>query len=411
MENMKNKIVGIFVFMLLITTCVIPVYGFESQSNVKKSSILEIPDSYVIENVPYVSQGDTYYCYYASITMIFQYYRINASLFEVLFNSGIGYSGAYKILYPCLNFAANGISMTVKDRQFLSEIYGLNYSRWSCNDKSISDDSKWQMYWTYVKENISKNIPVTTIVMMENLPYIPPEPPLDHMIVLVGYNQTNGTVCVHDPYAGVVNASLSGAYIFIPIECIRKTISNFSYFFEKFEDTSNEPLSKEEAFELAHSRNIQKMKGDSNAYDKDELNTIQGNRKTLIFFGVNSLKFLKRSYNIGNLLMMKIVGTYDIVNSYSSVMFYIPYEGKHNMSQYLIENADMYPNGFFEANMLDIEANNWLLLYFKNIELFSIPNFRLSSKILVLKEIRDILDVIISIEEDIITGPSSIVSS
>jgi polyhydroxybutyrate depolymerase len=36
---MKKKIVGIFVCMLLITTCVVPVYGTISVSNVKKSSV------------------------------------------------------------------------------------------------------------------------------------------------------------------------------------------------------------------------------------------------------------------------------------------------------------------------------------------------------------------------------------
>ena len=36
---MKNKIIGIFVCMLLITTCVLPVCGTVSESNEKKSSV------------------------------------------------------------------------------------------------------------------------------------------------------------------------------------------------------------------------------------------------------------------------------------------------------------------------------------------------------------------------------------
>ena len=42
-KYMRNKIIGIFVCILLITTCVGPVYGSMSASNVNKSSTVEIP--------------------------------------------------------------------------------------------------------------------------------------------------------------------------------------------------------------------------------------------------------------------------------------------------------------------------------------------------------------------------------
>jgi hypothetical protein len=388
--------------MLLITTGVLPVSGTISENNNKKSSTVEIPDSYVIENVPYVSQGDSYYCIYACPTMIFQYYGINASLHEVCFNSGVGYSLGYKIIYPCFSFPGTIMSQTGEDRQFLADIYGLNYREWFCNDKSISDDMKWQMYWTKVKENISKNIPVMTEVLLENLPYIPNEPG-DHMILLVGYNDTNNTVCVHDSYASVVNSSVSGSYIYISIDCIKKSINYYLYLFEIFEDAIDEPLSKTEAFELAHTRNINRMKGDANAYSK-EYTLVLGHE--LYIFGVHALKFLKHSYNIRNILMLtisdKIRGTSYIYES-AYWCYWIFYE-KHNISQYLIENSDLYSNAIFDAEMLEIEANNWLLLNLTIMKLSSIPIFRLPAKMLVLKEIRDILDIIISIEKDIINS-------
>jgi len=147
------------------------------------------------------------------------------------------------------------------------------------------------------------------------------------------------------------------------------------------------------------------MKGDPRSYDKEFITTqIQTG---VHIFGVHAVKFLKQSYKIGHVLMMNIWGTYIM----STFFCYEMYQEKHNMSQYLIENADLHSNALFEGYMLDIEAYNWGLLYFKNMELSSIPNFRILAKILVMKEIRDILDVIISIEKDIINGPPSTVPS
>lgn len=297
---MKNKIIGIFVFTLMIATCAIPVYGIESQSDGKKSSTVEIPDSHIIENVPYVSMGDSWYCYYATATMIFQYYGINASFFDVLFNSGVGYFAGYQITWPCIIFPDVGICPDIKDRQFLTDIYGLNFSFWYCLDKSVSDENKWQMYWTNVKENISQNIPVITHVMLEDLPYIPGESG-GHWILLVGFNETNNTVCVHDPYATVVNKSISGTYIYIPIDILKESTKSVDdrFYFEIFEKTSHTPLSKKEAFALAHSRNIQQMKGYVKVYTKFCWVPI---------CGIHALTFFKHSNTIRNLLMSNFIG-------------------------------------------------------------------------------------------------------
>jgi len=400
---MKNKSVVFFVCMLMITTGVIPVSSTISQNDEKKSSPLEIPNSHIIENIPYVNQGDSYYCPYASITMIFQYYGINTSLFEVLFNSGVGYSIGYKITKPCFGFAGYIMSQGYKDRQFLANIYGLKYSYWKCDDKSLSEDSKWQLYWTCIKENISKDIPVATWVWMDELPYYKNQS-IDHEILLVGYNETNNSVCVHDSYVNFYNASISGTYIYIPIDCIKKS-QNFlfdKYLFEIFEKTANSPLSKKEAFELAHSRNIQRMKGDANVYDKDFIKTELG----IHIFGVYALKFIQHSYKMRNILLRNLMGKItgiDKIRLLANYSWWNYYE-KHNMSQYLIENADLYANAKYEADMLENESNNWFFLYYKNIELSSIPIFRIPAQLSVVKEIRNTLDVIISIEKDIITN-------
>jgi hypothetical protein len=311
------------------------------------------------------------------------------------------------MIHPCDFYVGAGLSSWMEDRQLLADIYGLNYSRWSCADKSISDEMKWQMYWTKVKENISNNIPVATKVLLENLPYIPNETGL-HMILLVGYNQTNNTVCIHCSYAHVFNASLTGMYMYLPIDCIKNSVKKWDYFFEIFTDTSDEPLSKKDAFELAHSRNIQKMKGDADAYDKECIKGLGCH-----VFGVRAVKFLKHSYNIRNILMYnildKIRGTDTIY--YLAFWCYYNFVEKHNVSQYLIEHADLHPNALFEGQMLDIEAHNWLLLNHTMAKLSSIPFFRIPAKISLLKEIRNTLDVIISIEKDIINGPTSKLSS
>jgi hypothetical protein len=196
--------------------------------------------------------------------------------------------------------------------------------------------------------------------------------------------------------------------MYLPIDCIKNSVKKWDYFFEIFTDTSDEPLSKKDAFELAHSRNIQKMKGDADAYDKECIKGLGCH-----VFGVRAVKFLKHSYNIRNILKYKILdkirGT-DTIN-YLAYWCYYNFVEKHNVSQYLIEHADLHPNALYEGEMLDIEAHNWLLLNLTIIKLSSIRIFRIPLQISLLKEIIDIFDVIISIEKDIIAGSLSIVAS
>lgn len=398
---MKNKIIGLFVCILLITNSIISVCGTENERSTTKSSTFEIPDGHIILNVPYVNQGKSLYCIYASITMIFQYYGINTSLLEVCYNSGVGYSLGYKIRYPCLCIPGALMSQEAADRQFLAEIYGLNYSYWNVNDN-------WQLYWTFVKENISQNIPVTTEILMQNLPYYKNiSGNKAHTILLVGYNETNNTVCVHDSAATVVNHSMtSGAYIYIPIDSLKKALNLFNkkYLFEIFKLTINQPLTKKEAFELAHSRNIKRMKGDAKAYDKEFIRSKLGALTHI--FGVHVLKYLKHSYNFRNIFFLKItdkITKTNFIKELARWSYLIHYE-KRNMSQYLTENVDLHPTAFFDANMLEIEAHNWLLLNLTFIKLSSISIFRLPTIIVTVEEIRNILDVISFIENNIIAG-------
>jgi hypothetical protein len=401
---MKKKIIGIFVCLLLIVTGVIPVSSTIRQSDEKKSSLEEIPESHIIENIPYVNQGDSMYCWCATVTMTFQYYGINTSLFEMLFNSGIGYSVGYKIQWPCMSVPGYFFGQLAEERRFLANIYGVEYRYNDFYDTSISDDSKWQMYWTSVKENISQNIPVTTAIWMDELPYYENQP-YSHYILLVGYNETNSTVCIHDSIATVYGTSMtSGAYIHIPINSLKNAIQYLdnTYLVETFEDTSDELLSKTDAFKLAHSRNINTTKGDADAFDKE----FHGVGSPIHIFGVRAVKFIKHSYNMRNKIILtisdKIRGT-DTRLTLADYCWWM-YVEKHNMSQYLMKNTVLYPNAEYEAAMLEAEAGNWLLLYYKNMELWSIPTFRLPLQISVLKEIRDILDVIISIEKDVINS-------
>ena len=399
-----RKFLTISIILVMGITPILPNLS-AIQINLNTTNTSEIPESHIIENVHYVSQGKSLYCAYATITMIFQYYQVNASLFEVLYNSGVGYSVGYKITYPCLSLTGYIMSQGTEDRQFLAELYGLNYSHHSINDKSISDENKWQMYWAYAKQNITKNIPVSTEVKMDELPYY--ENISDsHYVVIVGFNETNNTVCVHDSFANVSNKSHRGAYIHIPIDLFKKSL-NDAYFFEIFEDTTDKPLPKKEAFEIAHSRNIKRMKGDANAYDKEFIKTQLG----VHIFGVNALKFIKQSYKIRNILLLNIMGKIkgtDNIHRLATYCYQISSE-KHNMSQYLIENADLHSDAMFEAEMLEIESNNWKFLSIQNWKLWYITkDIRIPFKILacipILKEIRSTLDTIAYIEKAIIHG-------
>ena len=90
-------------------------------------------------------------------------------------------------------------------------------------------------YLPKLKENISQDIPFITSVNPFDLPSIQnqynlPELfwnaiPGGHAIVIVGFNETNQTVCYNDPAAGYFGGDSFGTYAWMTYETLKKAIS------------------------------------------------------------------------------------------------------------------------------------------------------------------------------------------
>ena len=420
----RNRSITLIAVFAVVVTPLLS-YSTVSASNLNQSSnaLSEPPEAYVIEGIPYVGQ-DGPYCAYASITMIFQYYGINTTEHEVLYNSGAGHSFAYKSRLSGIH-----LSFNPNERRFLASLYGLSYEVWRADIKSMSLEECWQEYWNRVKENISKGIPICTSVN----PFLTPSSkdftgipiwlsrllsklniilPASHAIILVGYNESNGTVCYNDPANGLWNDEAGGTYVWMNKTEYKKAVDKsmgLRYRIEIFIDTPNDPLNKTEIFTRAHQRNIERMRGNKSAYAetfskfslginglkelRNDLSNVKNRLATIMEYKISGSMYrvLCRIFRTIELWRASLMGLYE----------YEPYVKRH-LSQYLYENSDISELCEVEARLLEREAENWskldsYLLEFENVRFINV----LIPRIIVYKMIKT-LDNIIAIEEAII---------
>ena len=260
-----------------------------------------------------------------------------------------------------------------------------------------------------------------------------------HAILLVGFNETNGTICYHDPAAALWKHPESGTYAWMNLTKFRKSVfrlslynSYQSYSIEIFTDTPDAPLDKKTAFELAHERNIKKINGDISVYDDHivydwgctdlGINAVEELKKDMGMgvqhrFNTAALyKFICVShlYSIGYKFSRLVNLTFPSVFNFSmSTSLINDYDliaiQKHNMSQYL-ENLQYQVNDTNisdickrDAKLLAFESENWtkLGIYFSRFLRRGIF-MTLPFGILTIKQMENIVTDIISIEEEII---------
>ena len=84
-------------------------------------------DSHVVEDIPYIGQNENFYCNWACFAMVLNHYGINATLNEVLFNHGMGYSQQY-FDSEVMRLPRSGHHLSVDPIHFLyiSDLYGLS---------------------------------------------------------------------------------------------------------------------------------------------------------------------------------------------------------------------------------------------------------------------------------------------
>jgi hypothetical protein len=404
-------------------------------------------ESYIIEGIPYVSQETGFYSTYASPTMIFKYYGINTTLEEVLFILGVGYSIAYlkHSLLPGWQIS--------RDYNYISNLYGLSHEKWLPNEPAdILDSGFWERYWTKIKENITKDIPVLTIT--NEISYniksckllrfkYSPKPIMRniHAIVIVGFNESNQTICFNDPSLGIKYKQENGHYIWrdltdfqngylicrnyypVPISTFKKVV---------------EPIDKVTLFEMAHMRNIERLNGNTTVYYDD---WILGNvsEKSNGLLGIKALekykkitrsrlkhnylilpkkKFIeikngeiKNSSNFTMMLSTNFLKNFGNIFSRLKISCkgkkmskpFMVYTDKNYTLQYLKTNSDLLNENSSEIQLFEYELENWSKL---NYRLKKFSKLGLLLRLLYRKKISNnivkILENIIKIENEII---------
>ncbi len=370
------KILWIFALIILILSAVN--LNAIDISQTKNDSI------HVISGVPYVSQETDFYCFYTSPTMIFKYFGADTDLKEVLYNSGAGYSAVYntsslkRYLISCI-----GSSNWREDREFLAKLYGLTYSEDHIFDQKASEEENWNEYFSKVKENITNNQPVITLtdptslksikniikdkiklpkLIWDNIPdYLWRIFPsfTNHVITIVGFNETDNTICFNDPCTALFGDKDAGHYCWMNLSSYRKSMNRLSYYFKQayfigsFKNSSKSTLDKEERFLTAHKRNIEKMKGNLSCYSDHVTKKWKSTD-----LGINTLKQFKKDLDKGLNNRVKTIYNYKYIMM--KCLFYPSYKVYKFCDRFLpffvdIEDFHTQMNYIYQ---LSIEKNN-----------------------------------------------------
>lgn len=437
-----KRLLALFAILIISLTPIISSLSVISTAGENNNiRTLEVPDKHIIESVPYVGQETNLYCAYACYTMLLNNFNeINTTLQDIIFYSGIGYSMIYPSYFqqrmPLLGTLA---SQSEGDIEFLTSLFGVILQSWYPKNESMSVDQYWQEYWKRAKENISNNVPILTsvdpfklssfrkLIDYPNFPwnYMPAS---GHGIVLVGYNQSNQTVCYHDPASALFNHAEYGTYAWMNLSDLNQAIlttTGSKYTILSFKQVS-EPLPKQEAFNRSHTRNLEKLRGNSSLYNKLLVNLSQG-----AGFGINGSKLMQKHFEKGienrfkTIIIYKKRGklgfSYKLIKNLAPIvikLLNLPPDSakkftadsfqqiaieKSWMANFLYNNSNLSDICEYEANLFENEAKHWnkLSSYYsvfkkKGIFLSSLRAFYLMSKM------SNTMDKIIEIENAII---------
>lgn len=337
-----NKFLAIFILISILITSITSGASISSEATIKNSSFSSsgIPDNYVIEGVPYVSQETNLFCGYAGFTMLLNYQAdVNTTLDEVLYLAGIGYSLLYPI--PSEDRLPMIATLLCQSEDYITSYFGYTTETWNADIHNLSLDVCWNEYWSKVKENISKNNPLITTVnpfrlsSLRNLVdfkiserLIDIIPPSGHAIVLVGYNESNQTICYMDPVAGYFGHPELGTYAWMNLKVFRKSLEDinktigFPFRITKIKKLGSLGLSKQERFEKAHKINIERLKGNNSAYIENDLKILS---KIFGFsdykLGINATEIFNKNFDKGSNNRIKTIQVFKTRENWFKILF------------------------------------------------------------------------------------------
>lgn len=185
-----------------------------------------------ITGVPYVWQEVNGFCLPSALSMVLQSMGLDLSLYDILAASGSGFSMVSLSVDEAMTFLPGVMVRQIPWFEFFTDLYGLNMqfyldssteygwnamqilAGWKSNAIDYSDSASLTPL-SVLRESIDAGYPLTISVDTYYLPpvdwdiirdYVGPLEPggVGHAIVIVGYNDTTGTVRVHDPGVGLM---------------------------------------------------------------------------------------------------------------------------------------------------------------------------------------------------------------
>jgi hypothetical protein len=448
MVSIQLKFVTLCIVLIIFLTSIIPnfiVLAEHTQQNYSTNS--KIPNSYLIEDIPYTSQETNFFCGFATVNMILNYYQLNTTLHEIIYNSGVGYSIGYNgVKNNYLPTAGWLICQGALTNNFISDIYGVSYYT-GVFDSNLDNEQKWDQYWQYIKQHIINDTPIVVLAnqiilaaddynLNNALPFFKillPRLTNGHSILVVGFNEHNNSVCYHDPQYGLYNASEKGFYRWIDKDVFKLATQKGSpgLWVKYFYNTSEHQVSKKDAFLLSHHRNIEKLKGNFSLYYK-EYPELEYDENTT--YGIEALKSFREDLQKGINSQIKTISTYKknngigiiyrvirFLSSISDIQFFLLWRGdvfEHialekqytaeylNRVQYLFSDDNISLLCNYEIDLLNKEVENWTKLaknysFFRKWGIF-IP---LRQAVKLIQRMFNLVDNIINIQEKIIAGP------
>jgi len=212
-------------FTLLIILGSIPILGSQSTHNAANiSSFTTSADEGLLEGMPYVWQEINGFCGWAATSMALQYIGVDLDLHDIFAASTIGFSMAHVQFDQTMVTFPGALYTQAEPTHFLSELYGVNYTiflsselagveqiqqAWQSEGLSVSLIENQDAAFDLLRNSIDRGYPLLLSVDPIWLPAVDynylRQQGLSgggHGILVVGYNDTQGTATIVDPGVG-----------------------------------------------------------------------------------------------------------------------------------------------------------------------------------------------------------------
>jgi hypothetical protein len=317
--DLKPNRLAIITFLLLlaIPSTLAPVEARpDSSINQHQPSNVE-----VLHNVPYVWQEINGFCAWAALSMALQYIDVELDLHDVLAASTIGFSFANIRFNDTLLVFPGAIYTQAEPTDFVSDLYGVNYTiylsaqmdgateiseLWRSEGINVGLLNSQDAAFDIMRSTVDDGYPLLISVDPSWLPaedydYLR-ERGLSggaHGVLIVGYNDTDGSVTISDPGVGAFGENFGyptdnrGNYTKMTYTALNTAWSNRFYISNTFKPTSTENLDQSS---ILGPMVRDKLLGVASSYTSDPTGSIIGN------FGEKSFRALSEDITVEGLL-------------------------------------------------------------------------------------------------------------